>query len=691
MKHYFALSISLIFFVSCTQTQPQIENKPNEAFQEFQYQDTFYGDSRSNASIRKARNSTKNIERIPDFQEKEFQSIKTNNRKNIKKEVEVSGGEVKVNVESIPLYEFIDLIFSNVLKMNYTVDKNVKKMKQPITLNMARPLPTKQVLAVVKNILKNESVSFSQKDGMLFIAPSSRRSASKVLSDRYLIVGREISSSLKEMQKVLVFTPIEYLTPKEIAKYAQRLGVTNVEMAFLSENILSLKGEAFYVRQILELIKIIDSPSLDKKVPYVLELEHIDVEKFTKRMKSILQSNAIPVATNIREVGMVLTPVNEINRLLILSPKKSWVKMVNYWKNKLDVLSEVDTEHSQLYIYKVKHRKADEFAEVLSSVLTVEESSTDQAFSANSDANQTLGKSQTELKIKSDLHTNTLMLNVTPAQYKQMLPIIKKLDHFPLQVVVDVTLAEVTMTDTFSLGFEWALLNNKAAEGTPIEVSSGAYDLTLGGSGLASTLFTTNLTSIINTYAETKMLEILSQPRLVILNNKVGNINIGQEIPVLSSEIPTEGVTGSLNPVQNISYVPTGMTLNITPTINSNGSLNMDIEVTLSEAQTNSTSGIDSPLIVNRSLTTSAVMQSGNSILLGGMIAHNKSNGDSGVPVLKDLPWIGDIFQSQSENFVKTELIILIRPRILRNTFELYKETNKFRLLLKNLRKSVVF
>ena len=687
MKHYFALSISLIFFVSCTQTQPQIKNNANDAFQEFQYDDDFYEDSRSNASTRKARKSTKNIERIPDFQEKEFHSVKTNNRKNLQNEVEVHGGEVKVNVESIPLYEFIDLIFSSVLKMNYTVDQKVKKMKQPITLNMARPLPTKQVLAVVENILKNESVSFSQKEGMLFIAPSPRRSRSKGLSDRYLIVGKKISSSLKETQKVLVFAPIEYLTPKEIAKYAQRLGVTNVKMNFLSENILSLNGEAFYVRQVLELIRIIDSPSLDKKVPYVLELENIDVEKFTERMKSILKSNAIPVASNIREVGMVLTPVNETNSLLILSPKKSWVKMVNYWKNKLDVISEVDTEQSQLYIYKVKHRKADEFAGVLSTVLSAKQSKTEEAF----DANQTLGNSQAALNIKSDLHTNTLMLNVTPAQYKQILPIIKKLDIFPLQVVVDVTLAEVTMTDTFSLGFEWALLNNKAAEGKTLDVSSGAYELTLGGSGLASTLFTNNLTSIINTYAETKKLEILSQPRLVILNNKTGNINIGQQIPVLSSEIPTDGVVGSLNPVQNISYIPTGMTLNITPTINSNGSLNMDIAVTLSEAQTNSTSGIDSPLIVNRSLTTSAVMQSGNSILLGGMIGHNKSNGDGGVPVLKDLPWIGDAFQSQSENFVKTELIILIRPRILRNTFELYKETNKFKLLLKNLRKSVAF
>ncbi|CAA6819589.1 MAG: Type II and III secretion system protein [uncultured Sulfurovum sp.] len=710
----------MILLTSCSRLAEKLEVIPDrkstlerEPFKEFREDYTVNDDfdSQENANIG-LRRGTKSVERIPNFQANEFQAVQTSDRAKIKKDLVVSGGKVKVNVESIPLNEFVDFIFSSVLKMNYTVDKNVKKMKQPITLNMAAPLPNKQVLTVVENILKSESVGISQEEGMLFITPSSKRERVQGLSDRYISVGRSLSSNLQDNQKVLMFVPFYYTKPKELSDLSRRLKVSKVKINFLNENIAVLSGEAFDVRQLLELVKIVDSPAMEQKVPYMVELEYIEVKKFVERMTSILESNAIPVAKSIREVGMVLTPIEEINTLLVLSSKKSWVDMLTFWKNKLDVLSEVDTEHSHLYIYKVKHRKADELAEVLQEVLST--NSSNNTTNSNNNTNNNITNSQEnnrvnnlsfrdgnqtqnrenprEINIKSDLHTNSLMMNMTPAEYKKILPVIKKLDALPLQVVVEVTLAEVDMTDTFNLGFEWSILNNKAITGTATQVS-GAHTLGLGGAaGVTSTLFTSNLTSVINAFAEKKELDILSRPRLVILNNKTGNINVGQQVPVVSSEasatdLTTTGTTPSI--LRNISYITTGMTLNLTPTINSNGTLSLDIAVTLSEAQTNQTSSIDSPLIVNRSLTTSAVMQSGNSILLGGIISHNKSNGNTGVPLLKEIPWLGNIFKSQSQSHVKTELIILIKPKILENNRELYEETNNFKLLLQELQKNI--
>ena len=705
IKIYFSMIITMILLTSCSQhsetlhvasnNESHIESKEFQGFKDAsESPNDFYVENGRVQTSEKRKRSTTTIEKIPNFQAHEFKSINKNNRKRIKKDLQVSGGRVKVNVESIPLNEFVDFIFSSVLKMNYTVDKDVKKMVQPITLNMASPLAKKQVLAVVENILKQESVLLKQEDGTLFLSQSTKGKVLDGLADRYMVLGRRLSPSLKDNQKVLVFAPFYYTKPQKLFNFARRLKIDKVKISYLNENIAVLDGEAFDVRQLLELINLMDSPSLDKKTPYILELEYISVEKFVERMKSILESNSIPVAENIREVGMVLTPIEEINSVLVLSSKDSWIEMLTFWKNKLDVVSELDSENSQLYIYKVKNRKADELADVLQDVLIINNTNTSsssngQNLASSSDSNQSTSSGVGQRKsvnIKSDLYTNSIMMNMSALEYKKILPIIHQLDTLPLQVSVEVTLAEVTMTDSFSLGFEWALLNNKAITGTSTLVS-GAHTLAFGGAGISSSLFTENLTSAINAFAEEKQLDILSRPRLVILNNETGNINVGQQVPVVSSEASAPDlVSATPSILRNITYITTGMTLGLTPTINSNGTLTLEISVELSEAQTNKTSSIDSPLIVNRSLTTSAVMQSGNSILLGGIISHNKSTGEGGVPYLQNLPLIGNLFKSQSKSHVKTELIILIKPKILKNSQELHNETENFKKMLKTLR-----
>ena len=631
----------------------------------------------------------KQVEALPSFEANGIKDFKISSNAIKKPTILVKGKNLKVNIESIPLNEFIDFIFSSVLKLNYSVEKEVKALKQPINLNMSEPLPKQALFNVVERILKKESVTLTKDNGTIFLSLSTSKAIKDDLSNKYIFFGRKIPTHIEDDKKVMIFVPYYYTNPKSSFKILKRLGAGHVYFSYIKGNIQILDGKARDVRQTLEMISVIDSLGIEKKSPYLIELENIEVKKFKSELVSIFKSNAIPIANSINDTGIVLTEIKELNGLLVLTPKESWLERVLFWKKKLDIPSEVETDYSQLYSYKVKYRKVDELAEVLSDVLT-DVLTVNKENHENNQSKVSRRNSKNSINIKSDLHTNTLMMNVTPAQYKTILPIIKKLDTLPLQVMVEVILAEVTMTDGFSLGFEWALLNNNAIKGRPTHLNGTEHTLGFGGKGIASSLFTTNLTSIINSYASENKLEILSRPRLVILNNKVGNINIGQQVPVLSSEVSTVGGQGSLNPVQNISYVSTGMTLNLTPTINSNGSLTMDIAITLSEAQKNTKSGIDSPLIVNRSLTTSAVMQSGNSILLGGMISHNKSDGHGGVPFLQDLPWVGNVFKSQSESHEKTELIILIKPKILKNNLDLYEETQKFKILLENLRKSII-
>ena len=281
--------------------------------------------------------------------------------------------------------------------------------------------------------------------------------------------------------------------------------------------------------------------------------------------------------------------------------------------------------------------------------------------------------------VTADLDTNILMLKLTPKDYKILLPFIKQLDKLPLQTLVEVTVADVDMTNTFSLGFEHAISTKSAG------LVKDILNVTGGGSGLGIIFKGNHLQTTINAYAAKKMLNIISKPKLLILNNKSGNINVGTQVPIITSQVSAADLNSANKPSinQNITYKSTGIILNITPTINSNNVVTMQISITLSGAQLNDTSSINSPIIINRSLQTTAVVHSGDTILLGGLISQNKSKSKSGVPFLKNIPLIGKIFTSNSTKTTKSELIMLIRPIIIKTPQDINTQTYKFKKILK--------
>ena len=636
-------------------------------------------------SLSKEKEYTKeSLESLPNFEDSNLNKFKISANVKSEPKIIVRGKNLKVNIESIPLNEFIDFIFSSVLKMNYSVDKEVKKLNQPVNLNMSELLPAQQLFNVVEKILKKESVLLHKENGVVFLKKTSSNIVQNDLADKYILFGRKIPANIADDKKLMVFVPYFYMNPKSSFKILKRLGVGNVYFSYIKGNIQIIEGEASEVRKTLEMISVLDTISIQKKTPYLINLENIEVEKFKEELVKILKSNAIPIANTMSEVGVVLNPIKEINALLVLTPKKSWLDQIMFWKDKLDVLvANASGASSKLYMYKVKNRKADEFATILLSILSQSDGP-----SSRNDFNSTESiELDAQVNIKADLHTNSLLIYATFEKYKTILPIIKELDRLPLQVLIEVTLAEVDITNNFNLGFEWTLLNNKALAGTSL--NDGAHSLAFGGAGITSSLFTKNLTSIINAYAEDKVLDILSKPSLLVLNNKTGSINVGQQVPTVSSEASNADLQaggGTPSILRNISYINTGITLNLTPTINSNGTLTLDTQITLSEAQANKTSSIDSPLIINRQLSTSLVMHSGDTVMLGGLISHNKSKGAGGVPILRDIPYLGTLFKSKSYSRIKTELIILIKPKIIKNRFEINEATYNYKILLKSLK-----
>lgn len=656
-----------------------------------------YSDGNKSTEVEKISSSSQNLdakgyEIVPNFEKKHANSLSLDKSKEKEeKKITVVGSDVKVSVESIPVNEFIDLMFSNILKLNYTVSEDVKSLKTPITLNMVTVQPKQEVLDVVIKLLSLNGVKVKQENGIVFLSKGESDKSGITSENMYIGYGRVLQTKIPDDEDIIMFVPFEHIDPKKSVYILKLAGISNSIFYYPSKNIMMIKNRASEVRRSLEVIKLIDRPYMEGKTPYLVELKNIEVEEFTKRLKSILEANAVPVIFSPVEDGLLLSTIPELNSLLVISPKKSWMDMVLYWKTKLDVISKISAE-PKFYTYKVKNRKADELAEALNSVVDIKLSGVTQVKTTkNKEIKKESSLVKSDHTIKADLTTNILMMQLLPSEYRELLPLIEQLDALPLQVLVEVTLAEVTLTDSFSLGFEYALRNDIASQGSSLLGTT--VTAALGGSGFSAIYNSKNLDATINAYASNELLSIMSKPKLLILNNQTGNINVGTEVPIITSESSASDIstTSDASILRNVTYRSTGIIVGLTPTINSNGILTMNITLQLSEAQLNDTSDISSPLIINRSVSTSLTLKHGETVMIGGLISKNKSTTDTGVPLLMDIPWLGTLFTSNSDKTVKTELIMLIKPFIIETPTLMNEKTKQYKLLLKLLNQYSLF
>jgi len=185
-----------------------------------------------------------------------------------------------------------------------------------------------------------------------------------------------------------------------------------------------------------------------------------------------------------------------------------------------------------------------------------------------------------------------------------------------------------------------------------------------------------------NYFAQKNLINILSSPKIVVVDNQSATLNVGTEVPVLNSSSSTTDKTGAQTISQSVQYRSTGIILSVRPTIHSNNSLMLQITQTVSEAQANSTSTISSPMVLTRNINTNVVLKSEQTLMLGGLIRENKSTTDSKVPLLGDIPLIGNLFKVTQISSDKTELIVMIRPIVLNTTNDANIITNSFKEML---------
>lgn len=286
------------------------------------------------------------------------------------------------------------------------------------------------------------------------------------------------------------------------------------------------------------------------------------------------------------------------------------------------------------------------------------------------------------VRIIADETKNAILIFATPRQYRTIEAAIRRLDIMPLQVVIEATIAEVTLTDQLNFGVQWFLREGNQRV-TLSDIGSGGVGSVFPGFSYVYSAGR-NAQFVLNALASITDVRVVSSPQVMVMDSQTARLQVGDQVP-----IPVQQAISVITPdapiVNTIQYRDTGVILEVTPHVNPGGPVILDIRQEVSDVARTTTSGIDAPTIQQRRIGSTVAVESDQSIALGGLIRSSRADSRTGIPLLGDLPVLGALFRSTDNDERRTELIVLLTPRVVRDSTDAYRVTEDLRRRLNHL------
>ncbi|MEM3658533.1 MAG: secretin N-terminal domain-containing protein [Candidatus Hadarchaeum sp.] len=577
---------------------------------------------------------------------------------------------VSVNVENLPLNEFIIHVIGELLKVPFVAVEDVMKDKSPVTLKMENPLPPEKVFMMASAILEARGILVEERDGCLYL----RMSGQVAGKPSGILVSQDLPSSPEEV--IYVF-PLQYVPAGILESFVREFfkGKVNVRV-YTRENAFIFQGTASSVREITDFLKLLDVPFVkDKKVLFI-KLIYWQPEELVKQLSAILEGIGFSVAKAPLEPGLRFVPVKYMNGLVAICQDEKVKNVVLEWIQRLDTPESAGTEE-RAYVYIPKYCRASDLVEAVRNIYWVGEPQ--QKGTAPDKAPSQPGRpvSYPGLKIAADDKRNMVLIMTNAATYRHILTYLEKLDRPPRQVLIEATVAELTLRDELRHGVEWYLKN---------VLKEGVYELTQslgvpGGPGITFRIFSESekFRAILNLFAAKGLMNILSTPRIMVLDNEEATIQIGTDVPVITGEVASAQAAGATTGiVRTIQYRSTGVILRVKPTVHTEGLLSLNVVQEVSEMGA-SPPGIDSPTILVRKIATNVVLGQDDTIVIGGLISRSRGEQESKVPFLGEIPGLGNLFKSRGTEEKKTELLVFLKARIVNSLEEARKVTEELK------------
>jgi general secretion pathway protein D len=312
---------------------------------------------------------------------------------------------------------------------------------------------------------------------------------------------------------------------------------------------------------------------------------------------------------------------------------------------------------------------------------------------------------QEQLRIVADPATNSLIVYGTVQEFQNVKNILKDLDAIPRQVLLDVLIAEVTLSDNESLGVDYEILARNPSSIFGQKFPSAGAIRTLGelfpttgafGGGISGVFGGKDIKAFVNALQSDSRFKVLSSPSILATDNRPARIQVGSQEPVATGTVSTPISTTSTGSAtgfatsSTIQYQNTGRIVTIIPQVNSQGLVNLQILAEVSQINPDASVQLGTagsfPSFDIRQAETTAVVQDGDTLVIGGIIADNRSRSRTGIPYLMDIPVIGRFFGSTTNKIDRTELIMLLTPHVIRNRDQAQQVTEDFKKSLSSLR-----
>ena len=607
--------------------------------------------------------------------------------------IKLDGEAVMLNFEQAPLNEVIHTILGDTLGLDYVIENQVPG---EITLRTRSPIPRDELLPILESLLRNNNV-------LMIRGPGDRFFISGSPSIRSTVPAFSASPGAGFSN---VIVPLQYISAAEMAEILKPVAR---EDAFVridqGRNLLVLAGTQIQLEGWLDIVATFDVDQLAGKSVGIFPLANSTVEDVFPELEHILSS-----ASDDGQIGGIASlvrvmPVERLNSIMVVSPRAHYVESVRRWVEELDSVQDAASEPT-LQVYPVRNGNAGQLASLLSTIYGGSSGASSgtrggvapgmaQASSGSGagvsgampkrgGGSKTAGGSFSlgdDVRVVSDDMNNTLLVYATPYEYQKIERILIKLDVVATQVLIEASIVEVTLRDDLEYGLEWAFDNNLGGG------DSGRGLLNLGGNLQPQAGFSYTVTNsagavkaVLNALAEESLINVISTPSVLVLDNHTAAIHVGDQQPIQSQSTVTNGGN-----VQNsITYKDTGVKLQVTPSVNDGGLVTLDIDQSVTDvgpvdAATRQRSFLE------RNVSSRVAVRSGESVVLGGLIRDNETEGKSGVPLLMNIPVVGSLFSTTTTASTRTELLIFITPRVMENEQDLRDLNSEMRARMRGL------
>jgi general secretion pathway protein D len=649
-----------------------------------------------------------------------------------------AGPAVTLNFEAADLRDVVRNILTDILNESYTIDPQVGGT---VTIRTSAGIPREALPATLEMLLRMNGAAMVKEGSIWKILPA----ASAVRGNLTPQLGGS-SRALPPGFSVQI-VPLRYMGVRQMASVLEPFvkEATTVRVDEL-RNLMILSGTELELRHLIETIDMFDVNWIAGMSVGLFTLQSADVKTVMAELdKAIGPPDKSPLAGILR-----IIPIERMNALLIVTPQAEYLDEAKKWIERLDKGGE--GSGVRFYVYQVQNSRAERIGPLLQQAFTgrvtqqptpaptlspgtpagtivsppsfqpqtttpvtgqpasqvnVQVQPTGPAAQALARA---IGGEGTgvvrNIQVVADKDNNTILIVATPAEYSVIEAALKKLDVPQRQVIMEVTIAEVKLTDDLQFGVEW-LFRGGAPSGrgsggnltrsTPFNPQPGVNPPATGTNlGLAlaqgfyyiinNAAFPFGVQAVLHLLDQYGDVKVISNPHLASLDNQKATIKVGDRIPICQQNVVGAGTVGTTTNVFSTTsqYIDTGVLLQVIPHINAGGLVTLEVQAEVSVAGT-TTQVCEAPPINTRSIQTLLAVPSGQTMVMGGLILEDKENTSSGLPIVSRIPILGGLFGSQELKNNRTELIMFITPRVVENETDVRRVIDDLRRRMEQL------